>query len=135
MTLLDLKSLYNCSSVCRKFREISSDPLLYLQINLKVYFTLATSSLLRSLQRRATLIRKLDLSTCGLFQMIESQDFREFVRSNGGTLTHLRLDNCKFLNNRGLEAICVNCANLKGKIFELLQIFKINSLKLPQNYP
>lgn len=112
MSYLDLKSLYKCSQVCKGFRNLVFDPLLYVEVNLKFYWNLADSSLVDSLTRRCRLIKKLDLSSCGYFEAIKSSDFVTFIRANGKSLTNLRLNSSQFLNTSCLETISITCINL-----------------------
>lgn len=112
MTYLDLKSLYNCSQVCQKFHQIAKDPLLYVEVNLKFYWYQADSALIRSLHQRCQLIKKLDLSSCGYFKSIIAEDFITFLRLNGKTLTHLRLNSSQFMNSYCLQTIGFKCENL-----------------------
>lgn len=112
MSFLDLRTLFQSSQVCRSFRHLASDPLLYLEVNLKFYWHLANSCLLQTLSPRCSLIRKLDLSSCGYFGSIKSSDFTSFIRANGRTLTHLRLNSSLFLNTSCLETVCITCSNL-----------------------
>jgi F-box/leucine-rich repeat protein 4 len=111
-TYLDLKSLYNCSQVCQKFHQIAKDPLLYVEVNLKFYWCQADSILIRSLHQRCQLIKKLDLSSCGYFKSILPEDFITFLRLNGKTLTHLRLNSSQFMNSYCLQTIGFKCENL-----------------------
>lgn len=112
MTFLDLRSLFRCSKVNRKFHQISKDPLLYLEVNLKAYWYLADSLLIYSLNSRCKLIRKLDLSSCGYFNSITPEDFITFLRLNGKSLTNLRLNSTQFLNTYCLQQIGFKCENL-----------------------
>lgn len=109
---LDLKSLYQCSQVCRSFRQLVFDPLLYVEINLKLYWHIANSCLMETLTNRCSLIKKLDLSSCGYFESIKPSDFISFIQANGKSLTHLRLDSSQFLNTSCLETISITCSNL-----------------------
>jgi F-box/leucine-rich repeat protein 4 len=111
-TFLDLPTLFNCSKVCKKFHQISKDPLLYVELNLKFYWPIANSKLIRSLNQRCQLIRKLDLSSCGYFNSITPDDFITFLRTNGKTLTHLRVNSSKFMNSYCIQTIGFKCENL-----------------------
>lgn len=113
MSYLDLKTLFQSSSVCKSFRHLVTDPLLYVELNLKFYWHQANSCLLQTLSHRCRLIRKLDLSSCGYFDSIKSSDFISFIRANGLTLTNLKLNSSQFLNTSCLETICITCSNLK----------------------
>lgn len=112
LSYLDLMSVYQCSQVCRSFRHLASDPLLYTEINLKLHWYLANSSLMQSLTSRCSLIKKLDLSSCGYFGSIVPSDFISFIQANGKSLTHLRLNSAQFLNTSCLETISITCSNL-----------------------
>lgn len=112
MSFLDLKTLFQTSRVCKSFRQLATDPLLYVEVNLKFFWHLANSSLLQTLSSRCSLIRKLDLSSCGYFDSIKSIDFINFIRANGKTLTNLRLNSTQFLNTSCLETVCITCSNL-----------------------
>ncbi|CRK96470.1 CLUMA_CG010042, isoform A [Clunio marinus] len=112
VSYLDLKSLYNCSQVCKYFRNLVFDPLLYTEINLKFYWHLSTSSFMESLTQRSHLIKKLDLSSCGYFDTIKPNDFIKFIQTNGKTLSHLRLNSSQFMNTTCIETISITCVNL-----------------------
>jgi F-box and leucine-rich repeat protein 4 len=112
MSFLDLKTLYKCSKVCKSFRQLVYDPLLYTEINLKIYWNHVNSSLIQSLSHRCGLIKKLDLSSCGYFETIKPNDFINFIQKNGKLLTHLRLNSSQFLNTSCLETISITCSNL-----------------------
>lgn len=113
LSFLDLKSLFRVAQVCRNLYDIATDPLLYTEVNLKHYWHLTNGGILQSLIKRGRLMRKLDLSWCGLFNSVTPNDFREFIKANGGTLAHLRLNCCKFLNATCIELIGNTCDNLK----------------------
>jgi len=65
--------------VSRTFYDISTHPLLYAEISLKPYWHLANSELLCTLARRATMLRKLDLSWCGVFNTVSPTEFKKWV--------------------------------------------------------
>lgn len=113
LSFLDLKSLFRVAQVCRNLYDVATDPLLYTEVNLKTYWHVTNSGLLQSLIKRGRLMRKLDLSWCGLFNSVTASDFREFIRANGGSLMNLRLNCCKFLNGSCIELIGTTCDNLK----------------------
>lgn len=104
--------MFRCAETCKFFRDLIADPLLYIDVNLKFYWWRANSSLLQTLTQRCSLIRKLDLSSCGYFDAIKSIDFITLIHKNGKTLTNLRLNNTQFLNTSCLEAISITCHNL-----------------------
>ncbi|EDW00550.1 GH11799 [Drosophila grimshawi] len=112
LSYLDLKSLFCVGQVSRLFYEISTHPLLYCDLSLKPYWQLANSELLCTLARRATLLRKLDLSWCGGFGEVSPTEFKKFLTQRGDNLTHLRLNSCKFLNASCIETIGIVCDNL-----------------------
>ncbi|CAG9811374.1 unnamed protein product [Chironomus riparius] len=112
MSYLDLRSLYNCSRVCRKFNVISKDSLLYQNVNLKFYWHRADNKLVKSLMHRCFLIKKLDMSCCGYFGSINDEEFVTFIRVCGKNLTHLRLNSTQFLTGRCLQSIAFRCSNL-----------------------
>lgn len=112
MMFLDLRSLYCCSSVCKSFQQIASDSLLYIEVNLKFYWNFVNPAFIESLTRRSSQIKSLDFSSCGFFDSITSKDFVNFIRVNGKTLRHLRLNTTSFLNTLCLETISINCSNL-----------------------
>ena len=114
MSFLDLKSLFQCSKVCRKFYEIAAnDPVLYREVNLKSYWNLANSNLMKTMAKRCANIKKLDLSWCGLFNKITPVDFKDLIKQCGANLTHLRLNCCKFLNTSCIDRIGMRCTFLK----------------------
>lgn len=110
---LDLISLFRVGQVCKLLRDVSTHPLLYSEINLKSYWHITTSELLCILAKRATLLKKLDLSWCGLYNSISPTEFKKFIQQRGDNLTHLRLNSCKFLNASCMETVGIVCDNLK----------------------
>ncbi|XP_058445201.1 F-box/LRR-repeat protein 4 [Malaya genurostris] len=110
-SFLDLKSLFRCGRVCRTFQQIvACDSLLYAEVSLKPYWNCASSSTMRALKQRCAYTKKLDLSWCGMFNIITPTEFKDFLVTCGAGLTHLRMDSCKFIvNERCLEAIGMHC--------------------------
>lgn len=111
-SFLDLKSLFECSLVCKAFHLIASDPLLYTELNLKTHWHLVNSSLLKTLTPRSSLIRKLDMSSCGYFGSVRANDFCAFIRHSGKHLKNLRLNSAQFMNTQCLETISSMCPQL-----------------------
>ncbi|XP_046389546.1 F-box/LRR-repeat protein 4 isoform X2 [Ischnura elegans] len=111
---LDLKSLCRCSQVNSHFHNASMDPFLYIEISLKPYWYCVSDKALTSLQSRFNFIQKLDLSWCGNYMKINPDTFVEFIENCGGSLTSLRLNCCKFINNACLKKISEVCKNLRG---------------------
>lgn len=77
LSLLDLKSLFRVAQVNRTLYDVATDPLLYMEVNLKPYWNMADSFLMQTLTKRGTLMRKFDVSWCGLFNNITSNDLKE----------------------------------------------------------
>ncbi|XP_059609480.1 F-box/LRR-repeat protein 4 [Phlebotomus argentipes] len=113
LSYLDLVSIFRTAQVCRKLYDVATDPFLYQEINLKPYWHSACDELLATLTKRATLLKKLDLSWCGLFHVITPSVFKEFVRNCCKNLTHLRLNSCKFINAGCMEIVGSVCVNLR----------------------
>lgn len=112
LSYLDLKSLFRMGHTSRLFYDISTHPLLYGELSLKPYWQLTNSKLLCTLARRATMLRKLDLSWCGGFGEVSPTEFKKFLTQRGDNLTHLRLNSCKFLNASCIETVGIVCDNL-----------------------
>ncbi|XP_017055759.1 F-box/LRR-repeat protein 4 isoform X2 [Drosophila ficusphila] len=112
LSYLDLKSLFRVGQVSRIFYDISTHPLLYAELSLKPYWHVASSELLCTLARRATMLRKLDLSWCGGLGNVSPTEFKKFLTQRGDNLTHLRLNSCKFLNASCIENVGIVCDNL-----------------------
>uniref|UniRef100_A0A336LTK7 CSON000981 protein n=1 Tax=Culicoides sonorensis TaxID=179676 RepID=A0A336LTK7_CULSO len=112
-SLLDLRSLFRVAQVDRTLFDVATDPLLYTEVSLKPYWYVVNSSVLSSLTKRGRLMRKLDLSWCGLFNYLTGNDLKGFIKIHGQNLTHLRLNSCKFLNKQCLDVIGSMCKNLK----------------------
>ncbi|XP_037931475.1 F-box/LRR-repeat protein 4-like, partial [Teleopsis dalmanni] len=110
---LDLQSLFRMSLVCKTLYAVTTHPLLYRELNLKPFWHLGSNELLCTLAKRATLLRKLDLSWCGLYNSISPTEFKKFIQQCGDNLTHLVLNSCKFLNASCIETIGIVCDNLK----------------------
>lgn len=79
LSLLDLRSLFRVAQVDRTLYDVATDPLLYTEVSLKSYWHVANNSVIQSLTKRGRLMRKLDLSWCGLFNSITASDFKEYV--------------------------------------------------------
>lgn len=77
LSMLDLRSLFRVAQVDRTLFDVATDPLLHTEVSLKPYWHVANSSVLKSLTKRGRLLRKLDLSWCGLFNSITAGDFKE----------------------------------------------------------
>lgn len=110
---LDLKSLFLVGQVSKSFYDVSTHPLLYSELNLKPYWHLASSDMLCTLAKRATVLKKLDLSWCGLFNTISPTEFKKFIQQRGDNLICLRLDSCKILNASCIETLGIVCDNLR----------------------
>lgn len=82
LSYLDLKSLFRVGHVSRTFYDISRHPLLYAEISLKPYWDVASSELLCTLARRATMLRKLDLSWCGGFGNVSPTEFKKWLHAS-----------------------------------------------------
>lgn len=111
---LDLKSLFKVTRTCRKLYEVGTDPTLYREINLRPYWNLINDAVLNTLSYRATQLRKLDLSWCGLFNAISPLTFKELIRRCGANLQDLRLNSCQFINHTCMEVVGQVCQNLRG---------------------
>ncbi|TMW49956.1 hypothetical protein DOY81_004947 [Sarcophaga bullata] len=111
---LDLVSLFRVGQVSRFFYDVSTHPLLYSELNLKPYWHLASTELLSTLAKRATILKKLDMSWCGCtIQTISPTEFKKFIQQRGDSLTHLRLNSAKFLNASCIETLGIVCDNLR----------------------
>lgn len=110
---LSLLSLCRCAQVNRRFHDLATDSQLYTELNLKVYWYCVTATALRSVSKQCPYLQKLDLSWCGDFNHIKSEDFVDFIEECGGHLTHLRLNSCKFADNYCAMKVAEKCKNLK----------------------
>lgn len=110
---LDLISLFRVGQVSKFLYDVSTHPLLYSELNLKPYWHLATSELLCTLAKRSTLMKKLDMSWCGVFNSMSPTEFKKFIQQRGDNLTHLRLNSCRFLNASCIETVGIVCDSLK----------------------
>lgn len=111
---LDLKSLGRCSQVNHHFHNIAHDALLYTSLNLKPYWHCVDATVLNNFIPRCQYLQRLDLSWCGNYDTINSTDFIAFLKISGSTLTHLRLNCCRFINDVVIYEISQICKNLKG---------------------
>ncbi|XP_074113577.1 F box and leucine-rich-repeat gene 4 [Cotesia typhae] len=110
---LDLKSLCRICRVNKYFNVIARDALLYTSLNLKPYWNCIDTSALSIIQPRCKYLQRLDLSWCGNYESITSQNFIDFMHSSGCSLTHLRLNCCRFVNDLVVSEISSVCKNLK----------------------
>ena len=112
---LDLKTLVRCSQVDKLFNTITRDFKLYRSLNLKPYWNCVDPTTLLYLQERCTHLKRIDLSwSC--CTKISSEVFIDFLRNCGGELTHLRLNNCGFVEDDVIVAISIHCPHLKGTV-------------------
>ena len=110
---LDFKTLVRCSQLNKRFNAITRDSKLYRSLNLKPYWNYVNDTTLRYLQERCTHLERIDLSwSCDT--KISSKVFIHFLCNRGGKLTHLRLNNCNFVDRNVIIEISMNCPHLKG---------------------
>ena len=102
---LDFHSLVRCSQVCRLFREVASDPLLYGRLELRYLFHLVCDRTLKFLLPRCALLRYLDFSLCGNYGRCRSVVLRTFVYARGTRFTHLLMANCHVVDRTVILAI------------------------------
>ncbi|XP_044728652.1 F-box/LRR-repeat protein 4 [Chrysoperla carnea] len=112
-TYLDLLSLSRCALVNKRFYSLATDALLYTSVSFKSYWYRVDRTTLYAFSRRCAFLQKFDLSWCGDHDRITSFDFSQFLKTCGTTLTHLRLNCCKFVNNFCLKDIARFCSRLK----------------------
>ncbi|XP_033231673.1 F-box/LRR-repeat protein 4 isoform X2 [Belonocnema kinseyi] len=110
---LDLRSLCRCCKVNRHFNNIARDALLYTSLNLKPYWYCIDATALHNLVPRCQYLQRLDLSWCGNYDAISSQDFVDFLQNCGNLIMHLRLNCCRFVNDFVIREISQICENLK----------------------
>lgn len=110
---LSLLSLCRCAQVSRRFHDLATDPLLYMELNMKVYWYCTTATALMSLSKRCQYLQKLDLSWCGDYGLITSEDLVTFIDECGGHLVHLRLNSCRYVDNCCVIKVAEKCKYLK----------------------
>lgn len=101
----------------KHFNNIARDALLYTSLNLKPYWYCIDATALQILAPRCQYLQRLDLSWCGNYDAISSQDLVDFLQNSGNLITHLRLNCCRFVNDFVIREIARICKNLKGNIF------------------
>ena len=109
---LDFLDLTQCSRVSKNFLDITSDALLYRRLELKKMFNLVSNATLKSIFRKAKLLKYLDLSHCGNYGRITSVTLRTFIYARGSKLTNLILSNCHATTKIVLMSIGRTCQNL-----------------------
>ena len=117
LTYLDLKSLNSVSQVNRYFNGIAHDSLLYTSLNLKPYWPCIDVAVLNNLASKCQYLCKLDLSWCGNYDQISSDNFITFLLTCGSSLTNLRLNCCKFVTDPVVQEVASTCKNIKGSFF------------------
>lgn len=129
---LDLRSLCRLCRVNKQFNNIARDALLYTSLNLKPYWHSISTDALLCLIPRCTYLQQLDLSWCGNYNMFTYQDIVKFLNIRGYLLTHLRLNNCKIVNDYIIHEITRICRNLKGMLYLLISstIYSIAYLEI-----
>jgi len=139
---LDISSLLRVSEVCHIFRDLSRDPFLFSEVDLRQVFHCCSSATLSWLIPLSSKLTKLDLSWCGSYGQISPPSLAQFITEVGPQLTHLRLDNCHVATTLVLEAVgtscpvltdlsLANCHLLKSPDFQALtQLETLTSLNL-----
>ena len=92
---LDFRSLIQCCQVSKNFRDIASDPLLYIRLELKYsLWHKVSNATLKSVFRKTKLLKYLDISHCGNYGRLTPVTLRTFIYARGAKLTNLLLQNC-----------------------------------------
>lgn len=121
---LDLKTLFDLSSVSKIVYNLVTDPIIYREVNLKIYWSILNDEFLLKISKRATKIRKLDISWCGWHNSITPSVFMFFIRKCCQKVTHLRINSCAFFTLDCFHVVANVCSELRefslhgyGKIF------------------
>ncbi|XP_063603354.1 F-box/LRR-repeat protein 4-like [Penaeus indicus] len=110
---LDIRSLCRLAHTCKLLQKYTSDPFLYIRLNLKNCWWLVSNATLECLSSRCLLLQSLDLSWCGPYNALDTETFMEFIHTCGRQLTILRLNNCHFIDNYCLYMIANVCLSLE----------------------
>ncbi|KAJ1526764.1 hypothetical protein ONE63_008339 [Megalurothrips usitatus] len=113
LSYLDLKDLCRCAQVNRHFQGLAQDPHLYIELGLRKYWHCVNPTSLKCLAPRLVYVQRLDMSWCGNYSDITPEDFIDFLESCGKSLTHLRLNCCKFVSDLSIEKIASVCSKLQ----------------------
>ncbi|XP_059616442.1 F-box/LRR-repeat protein 4-like [Phlebotomus argentipes] len=135
-TYLDLKTLFTLSSVSKKMYNLVTDPMIYREVNLRMYWHIVNDEFLLKLANRATKIRKLDISWCGWHSSISPSVFIYFVRKCCQRVSHLWVNSCIFLTVECLHVVASVCEELRefslhgyGKVFSKVDDIVFSSAK------
>lgn len=109
---LDIRSLCRLAHTCKLLQAHTSDPILYMNLNLQNCWWLVKNATLECLAPRCSLLQCLDLSWCGPYGAVDTETFMEFIHACGHQLMVLRLNNCHFIDNYCLYMIANVCPNL-----------------------
>lgn len=74
---LDLVSLFKVGRTSKLMYDISTHPLLYSEVNLRPYWHLVNDDTICTLAKRTSLLKKLDMSWCGIFGSIDRTEFKK----------------------------------------------------------
>lgn len=138
LSYLDSVSLCQCAKVNKHLNSLATDPLLYISLNLKPYWHCISSNSLRTVSSRCQYLQKLDLSWCGNYDKIKSDHFCDFISDCGKSLTHLRLDCCKFVDDKCIVKVSSVCEKLRELLLRncnlitargFLSLCRINTLE------
>ncbi|KAK6617865.1 hypothetical protein RUM43_014094 [Polyplax serrata] len=105
---LDLVTLRRCAHLNKHFHSLCNDSFLYTHLSLQPYWNKLSNSALLSLASKCSHLQKLDLSWCGSYSTITPEVFDEFLLVCGKTLTHIRLNCCKFVMNTSMKVLGLN---------------------------
>lgn len=119
---LDLISLFRVGQVSRFFYDVSTHPLLYSELNLKPYWHLASTELISTLAKRATLLKKLDMSWCGCtIQTVSPTEFKKYSHYSDLIPHHCDKSFVLFIP---LQIYTATWRFINAFAFEFIEIFK-----------
>ncbi|XP_055682095.1 F-box/LRR-repeat protein 4-like [Lutzomyia longipalpis] len=110
---VDVKTLFVLSCVSKRMYNLVTDPIIYREINLKMYWHMVNDEFLLKLSRRATKIRKLDISWCGWHNSVSPSVFMYFVRRCCQKVTHLQINSCVFFTIECFHVVANVCEELR----------------------
>ncbi|XP_018612816.2 F-box/LRR-repeat protein 4 isoform X1 [Scleropages formosus] len=110
---LTLPDLCRLAQTCKLLQQHCCDPLQYIQLSLQPYWARLSDASLGHLQKRCSLIQRLNLSWTGNRGALTLTGFCSFIRACGQGLVCLELSCCHFLTESCLETISQTCTGLQ----------------------
>ena len=111
-SFLDIESLVQVSATSSLLRDVSRDPWLYSNIDLRQIFHCVNNHTLAWLIQLVDKTTHVDLAWCGNYGSVSPSTLSSFIKSVAPRLEFINLDNCHIATGRVLSDLASFCHNL-----------------------